>query len=65
MHPPRPAEETTTAIAQLQRSAKADDVDWRTPHERRESPAVQIAYEMAQFEESVEYLKNQGFIAGR
>ena len=63
-YPPRPPEETTAAIALLQRSAKPRDEDWRTPHERRESPTAQIAYEMSQFEASVEYLRNQGLFAG-
>ena len=63
-YPPRPPEETTAAIALLQRAAKPADEDWRTPHERRESAAVQIAYEMAGFEESVGYLKDQGMITG-
>ena len=55
--PPRPPGETTAAIAMLQNAARSDGEDWRTPHERREGPAEQIAYEMAQFEESVAYLK--------
>ena len=63
-YPPRPPAETTAAIGLLQRAARPADEDWRTPHERRESPATQIAYEWAQFEESVEYLRSQGWITG-
>ena len=57
--PPRPPEETTAAIAMLQRAARPADEDWRTPHERREDAGTQIAYELSQFEASVAYLRDR------
>jgi 3-oxoisoapionate decarboxylase len=54
---PRPWEETLDALRTLHREARPPGTEWRTPHERGEPPAVRAAYELAQLDASVEYLR--------
>ena len=54
--PHRPLPEAIRAIRTLHQAA-GDPEDWRTPHERGESPQARVEYEMAQLEASVAYLK--------
>jgi len=55
-YPDRPLAETIDAIRTLHRAARPPEEDWRTPHERDESPQARAAYEMDQFERSVAYI---------
>jgi len=48
------------AIQQLHNAALAKSEEWRTPHERGESPKTCSSYELQQFEASVIYLKEIG-----
>ena len=52
----RPLASTIKAIRTLHQAAKDPD-DWQTPHEREESAATRVAYELEQFEKSVAYVK--------
>ena len=54
--PHRPLPEAIRAIRTLHQAA-GDPEDWRTPHERGESPEARVEYEMAQLEASVAYLQ--------
>jgi hypothetical protein len=54
---PRPFEETLDAVRGLHAASQPPGAEWRTPHEREESPEVIAAYELAQFDASVEYLQ--------
>ena len=56
-YPPRPPKETTDAIGMLHKASRPPEEDWRTPHERGESAASLAAYELAEFAQSVDYLK--------
>ena len=53
----RPLASTIKAIRTLHQAAKDPD-DWQTPHEREESADARVAYELAQFEKSVAYVKS-------
>ncbi|MBM3280103.1 MAG: sugar phosphate isomerase/epimerase [Candidatus Handelsmanbacteria bacterium] len=57
---PRPLAEPINALRALHQAARPTEEDWRTPHERGESPLVKAEYELAQLESSVAYLKEKG-----
>ena len=59
-YPPRPLAEAINAIRTLHRAARPPEEDWRTPHERGESAQTRAAYELAQLEASVAYLRQKG-----
>jgi len=59
---PRPFPETLAALRTLHGAARPAGAEWRTPHERGEPPEACAAYELAQFDASVEYLRT---LAGR
>jgi 3-oxoisoapionate decarboxylase len=54
---PRPWDETLDALRTLHRAGQPPGAEWRTPHERGEPPEVCAAYELAQLDASVEYLR--------
>jgi sugar phosphate isomerase/epimerase len=54
---PRPWEGTLDAIRALHAASQPPGAEWRTPHERDEPPGPVAAYELAQFDASVEYLR--------
>jgi 3-oxoisoapionate decarboxylase len=54
---PRPWEETLDALRTLHGAARPPDADWRTPHERGEPARACAAYELAQLDASVAYLR--------
>jgi len=56
-YPPRPLEEAISAIRTLHQATRPPEEDWRTPHEREESAAARVAYELDQLERSVAYVK--------
>ena len=57
---PRPLPETINALRMLHQAARPPEEDWRTPHERGESAETRAAYEMAQLEASVAFLREKG-----
>jgi len=54
---PRPFEETLDALRSLHAAQQPPGAEWRTPHERNEPPEARAAYELAQFDASVDYLQ--------
>jgi len=54
---PRPFDDTLDALRTLHAAAQPPGAEWRTPHERDESPEACAAYELAQLDASVEYLR--------
>jgi 3-oxoisoapionate decarboxylase len=54
---PRPLGDTLDALRTLHAAARPPGEEWRTPHERDEPPEVCAAYELAQLDASVEYLR--------
>ena len=54
---PRPFEGTLDALRVLHAAAQPPGAEWRTPHERGEPAEVLAAYELAQFDASVAYLR--------
>jgi sugar phosphate isomerase/epimerase len=54
---PRPWTDTLDALRTLHRAAQPPGADWRTPHEREEAPEMRAAYELAQIDASVAYLR--------
>ena len=54
----RPWPEIRPAIQVLHAREKSRDLEWRTPHERGEDPAVAASYEMDQLTASVAYLRS-------
>ncbi|MBI2502005.1 MAG: sugar phosphate isomerase/epimerase [Candidatus Latescibacteria bacterium] len=59
-YPPRPLAEAVNAIRALHQAARPPEEDWRTPHERGESAQARAAYELAQLDASVAYLRQKG-----
>jgi 3-oxoisoapionate decarboxylase len=45
------------ALRALHSASQPPGADWRTPHEREEPPEVCAAYELAQIDASVDYLR--------
>lgn len=56
-YPPRFAAELADLWQFINRHAAPSDMDWRTPVERGEDETAVAAYEMAQFEASVQYIQ--------
>lgn len=54
---PRPWDETLDALRTLHAASQPSGTDWRTPHERDEPVGTRAAYELAQLDASVEYLR--------
>lgn len=55
--PARDVRELLPVLQLVERHAQPPDADWRTPHERGEPEAALIAYELAQFRESIASLR--------
>lgn len=56
---PRPLPETLAAMRTLHQAAGAPD-DWQTPHEQGAGAQTRAAYELAQFDATIAYLKKAG-----
>lgn len=54
---PRPWDDALDAIRTLHGAAQPPGAEWRTPHELQEPPEARVAYEFAQLDASVEYLR--------
>jgi hypothetical protein len=54
---PRPWDDMLDALRTLHGASQPPDAGWRTPHERDEPPEVRAAYELAQLDASVDYLR--------
>lgn len=54
---PRPRDDLLDALRVLHAASQPPGADWRTPHERDEPAEVCAAYELAQLDASVEYLR--------
>ncbi len=62
-YPPRPLAEAINAIRALHQAARPPQEDWRTPHERGESPQERAAYELEQLDASTAYLRAKGLVS--
>jgi hypothetical protein len=54
---PRPWTDTLDALRTLHAGSQPAGAEWRTPHEREESPEARAEYELAQVDASVDYLR--------
>ena len=54
---PRPFGEMLDALRVLHAASQPPGAEWRTPHEREEPAGALAAYELAQFDASVDYLR--------
>jgi sugar phosphate isomerase/epimerase len=54
---PRPWNDTLDALRALHAASQPPGIDWRTPHERDEPADLRVAYELAQVDASVDYLR--------
>jgi sugar phosphate isomerase/epimerase len=54
---PRRWDDTLDALRILHTASQPPGADWRTPHEREEPPEARAAYEIAQIDASVDYLR--------
>jgi sugar phosphate isomerase/epimerase len=54
---PRPWDDALDALRTLHGASQPPGAEWRTPHEREEPPEARAAYELAQVDASVEYLR--------
>ena len=62
-YPERPfIPDAIDALGDLQRAAQPPETDWRTPHEAGATADACAAYEIAQIEASVTYLKSIGAV---
>jgi hypothetical protein len=62
-YPERPfIPDAIDALGDLQRAAQPPETDWRTPHEAGAAADACAAYEIAQIEASVTYLKSIGAV---
>jgi hypothetical protein len=54
---PRPWNDALDALRTLHGASQATGAEWRTPHELAESAQARAAYEIAQIDASVQYLR--------
>lgn len=56
-YPPRRAQDLLGVLRLVFAGARPPGEEWRTPHEREEPTEARVAYELAEFQDSVAYLR--------